>query len=325
MKKRKQALDPAAVAQRKKKRTLIVLAVVLVPILAWSVPNTLKSLNAKPAAAPAPAPAPAPAASGTPAASGAPATPAAATPDAGLPAAHLPEPDRAPEPAEGQLVTFSVFKSKDPFVPQLGGARAASTQAEQSATPPANASQPVPSPEPPAATPKASVAGTTEPSASEPSSAPPATNPPAESQASKPATAPASPAEPPAQASPAEPVSPASPAEPAAPQPSAEVSAGTAPAAPPASEPAASDPAQPSSATLSVNDVVETVTVGGDFPKAEPLFRLMSLEEDVAEIGIAGGSLQDGAKTVPLKVGGTLTLMNTADGTRYVLKLVKIG
>ena len=32
----------------------------------------------------------------------------------------------------------------------------------------------------------------------------------------------------------------------------------------------------------------------------------------------------EGAPTVTLKKGGALTLMNTADGTRYVLRLVSI-
>jgi hypothetical protein len=40
-------------------------------------------------------------------------------------------------------------------------------------------------------------------------------------------------------------------------------------------------------------------------------------------IGIAGGSLQNGAGAVDLRVGKTLTLQNTADGMVYALKLLR--
>ena len=40
------------------------------------------------------------------------------------------------------------------------------------------------------------------------------------------------------------------------------------------------------------------------------------------KIGIAGGSLAGGGQTVTLAKGKTLTLMNTADGTKYALQLV---
>jgi hypothetical protein len=46
------------------------------------------------------------------------------------------------------------------------------------------------------------------------------------------------------------------------------------------------------------------------------------LTSGVARIGIAGGSYENGAATVSLKKGQAITLMNTADGTRYTLRLV---
>jgi hypothetical protein len=80
-----------------------------------------------------------------------------------------------------------------------------------------------------------------------------------------------------------------------------------------------------SAAKISINGVAETVKVGAEFPKADPLFRLVEIKDGVARIGIAGGSLEDGSETVALRKGKTLTLMNTADGTRYVLKLISVS
>jgi hypothetical protein len=64
------------------------------------------------------------------------------------------------------------------------------------------------------------------------------------------------------------------------------------------------------------------VAVGGSFPSAAPVFTLVSLTRSAAKIGIAGGSYESGAATVNLPKGKTVTLMNTADGTRYTLRFV---
>jgi hypothetical protein len=77
-----------------------------------------------------------------------------------------------------------------------------------------------------------------------------------------------------------------------------------------------------SSAKISVNDAAaETVTVGSDFPAANPLFHLVSATTTSAKVSIAGGSYADGRHAVTLKVGKPVTLRNTADGTRYTLVL----
>jgi hypothetical protein len=55
------------------------------------------------------------------------------------------------------------------------------------------------------------------------------------------------------------------------------------------------------------------------------VFTLVSLTQRAAKIGIAGGSYENGAATVTLAKGKTVTLMNTADGTRYVLRLVAVA
>jgi hypothetical protein len=82
--------------------------------------------------------------------------------------------------------------------------------------------------------------------------------------------------------------------------------------------------ANPTIATISVNGVSEDVQAGGTFPKSatKPFFQLVSLGATSVKIGIAGGSLAGGDQTVTLAKGKKLTLMNTADGTKYVLQLV---
>jgi hypothetical protein len=81
----------------------------------------------------------------------------------------------------------------------------------------------------------------------------------------------------------------------------------------------------PTSAVLSVNGVQETVNVNGDFPASSPLFHLISLKAKSAKISIAGGSLATGAPAVTIQIGKPTTLMNTADGTRFVIVLVSTG
>jgi hypothetical protein len=75
-------------------------------------------------------------------------------------------------------------------------------------------------------------------------------------------------------------------------------------------------------ATITVNGVPSSIAVGSSFPAGSPVFTLVSLTPRAAKIGIAGGSYENGAATVTLAKGKTITLMNTADGTRYVLRLV---
>jgi hypothetical protein len=79
--------------------------------------------------------------------------------------------------------------------------------------------------------------------------------------------------------------------------------------------------AKASSAQISINGNTESVAVGAQFPAASPTFVLVSLTKSSAKIGIAGGSIAGKKQTVTLKKGVSLTLMNTADGTRYVLRL----
>jgi len=83
--------------------------------------------------------------------------------------------------------------------------------------------------------------------------------------------------------------------------------------------------AAPSSARISVNSATESVAVSQTFPQADPVFALVSLTKTTAKIRVAGGSLATGNPTVTLRKGKKVTLMNTADGTRYELVLVSVS
>ena len=83
--------------------------------------------------------------------------------------------------------------------------------------------------------------------------------------------------------------------------------------------------AAPTAAVISVNGAEDSVQVGGKFPTADPAFVLVSASQTSVRIGIAGGSLATGDKTVTLRRGKTLTLVNTVDGTEYHLRLVSLS
>jgi hypothetical protein len=76
-------------------------------------------------------------------------------------------------------------------------------------------------------------------------------------------------------------------------------------------------------ATIAVNGTRHEVSPGGSFPQDDPIFRLVSLKRGTAKVGIVGGGYANGAPTITLEKGGRpVTLMNTADGTTYVLRYV---
>ncbi len=79
------------------------------------------------------------------------------------------------------------------------------------------------------------------------------------------------------------------------------------------------------SATIWVNGSEEAVDVTKKFPKEDPTFVLKSLKSNVAQIGVVGGAFKGNGGTIALKMGQTLTLVNTATGARYTLKLLYTG
>lgn len=234
-------IDPKA-KQRKQAIILVVGLVLLAGVMAFQLPRMLKSASPEPAAA-------TPSAASAVDATGGTAVPAIAS--------KLVDAPLVPAPGEGQLVSFNLFESKDPFVQQVKTAEELAPEAPQP-------SIDVPTSEAPPLPPLPTEPEPTVPALPEPA--------------------------------------PSTPSTPSAP----------------------SEPASPTTATIAVNGVSEAVKVKGDFPAGEPLFTLVSLTADTAEISIAGGEYQDGAATVTLQKGKALTLMNTADGARYELKLVSL-
>lgn len=75
-------------------------------------------------------------------------------------------------------------------------------------------------------------------------------------------------------------------------------------------------------AKIVVNGKSETVRVGKSFPSANPVFTLVSLAHGSVNIGIANGSYASGAQTVRLSSGRALTLVDTASGVRYTVRLL---
>jgi uncharacterized membrane protein YgcG len=88
----------------------------------------------------------------------------------------------------------------------------------------------------------------------------------------------------------------------------------------------------PGGAVISVNGTLYSVSVDTDFPTASetdptvvPLFHLVSATAHTAKVSIVGGSYSNGSRTVTLRENKPVTLMNTADGTRYTLVLKPQG
>jgi hypothetical protein len=78
-------------------------------------------------------------------------------------------------------------------------------------------------------------------------------------------------------------------------------------------------------ATIAVNGAEESVGVSKSFPKTNPVFRLVSVGDGTAKVGIASGTLKGGSQAVTLTKGEPLTLLNTVDGKRYKLELVSVS
>jgi len=107
-------------------------------------------------------------------------------------------------------------------------------------------------------------------------------------------------------------------------------SSGSGTASPPVTPPAPPTP-PPTSAVIAVNGVSESVTTGAIFPTTSPnatsngVFDLVSLTAKTATISVVGGSYASGSQTLKLTANKPVTLVNTADGTRYTLLLYAQG
>jgi hypothetical protein len=253
-------IDPKAKAKRQK-IMVAVGGVILLGLLAFQVPRTMKMLNQQGADSAAATSTPA---STTPTAISSSAAAGATPVSAGVPGG-LGDLDSLPSPQSGQLLAFSRFRTKDPFAQQLDLACAGSGTSSDGGTASCGSGSA-------SASTSTSTSGT-----------------------------------------------PKSPKAPARPSSAGGSVAPASPTAPPVAV------ARPTTASISVNGIPESVHVGADFPSSSPTFTLVSLTTTSAKIAIAGGSLEGGSATVTLTKGKPLTLMNTADGTRYVLRLVSVS
>ena len=243
-----------SLAERRVRRQKIFIAVgsvVLLAVLGFELPKIMGGKGGHSAAPPA-----------ATTVSGASAGAGGAAP---VPAGALPGTDHVVVQRDSnQLISFGLFKSKDPFVPQL-----TTTVATAPSAPPAPA-----------------PADTTATTSTEPT--------------------------PPVLVPPVGPPSSTTPSSPSGPS-----------AVPGSATPTPAPPPVPTAALIATNGVCEQVPVKGTFPATENIFRLASIAKDgkSVQVGIVGGSFDSGQPTATLKLGDKLTLVNTADGTRYVIEL----
>ena len=156
-------VDPAKAKQAKQKKMAIGLSVLFAAVLAYQVPKTMKMLKGPSAAvATEAAPVPVAPAATTP---GAPLpVPGAPVPAAGAPAPAAAQPavlvdsDLPVQAGEGQLLSFELFESQDPFVQQVD----ASAPAAGGGAPAAESGDPAPKPGSTAAKPTGSIVPVTE-------------------------------------------------------------------------------------------------------------------------------------------------------------------
>ena len=109
----KTRIQAKAAKQKRQKRMVIGGMILLVAVLAIQVPRTMKMLNGGGSSAPTPVAA----TSEQPGTAADPTAQPIAVGTAGD--GELPDPNVAPEPEDGQLTSFELFASKDPFVQQV--------------------------------------------------------------------------------------------------------------------------------------------------------------------------------------------------------------
>ncbi len=78
-------------------------------------------------------------------------------------------------------------------------------------------------------------------------------------------------------------------------------------------------------ATLRVDGKKMDVPLGKSFPAGKVSFRVAGFEPGAVKLAVVGGSFADGTTTLTLQKGQPITLVNTADGSRFSLALLKIS
>jgi hypothetical protein len=85
-----------------------------------------------------------------------------------------------------------------------------------------------------------------------------------------------------------------------------------------------SSEAQSAGATIEVNGESEDVGINDPFPASDPTFKLVSVTDNAANIGLVSGTFSNGQETITINVGETLVLA-ADDGARYAIKVVSIA
>ena len=80
----------------------------------------------------------------------------------------------------------------------------------------------------------------------------------------------------------------------------------------------------PNAAVVKTNGRRQIVFIGDAFPTKDPLFKLIALGKKNIRIGVLGGSFTSGLPTIKLAKGKRMTLANKADGSHYVLQLLRL-
>ncbi len=78
-------------------------------------------------------------------------------------------------------------------------------------------------------------------------------------------------------------------------------------------------------ATLRVDGKKMDVPLGKSFSVGKVSFRVAGFEPGAVKLAVVGGSFADGTTTLTLQKGQPVTLVNTADGSRFSLALLKIS
>jgi hypothetical protein len=78
---------------------------------------------------------------------------------------------------------------------------------------------------------------------------------------------------------------------------------------------------QTAGATIEVNGESEDVGINDPFPASDPTFKLVSVSDSAANIGLVSGTFSNGQDTITINVGETLVLA-ADDGARYAIKVV---
>lgn len=75
---------------------------------------------------------------------------------------------------------------------------------------------------------------------------------------------------------------------------------------------------------IKLNGVRRVILVGGSFPLANPVFTLESIGKKAIWISLIGGSFDGGRKTLEIKRGHPLKLVNATAKLSYLIRLVRV-